>query len=129
MRATTAGGPATRVLAMVLSCEPAPAPAETWHLYTPKTMFKNQMRRKSLLCMHYLLLQLLLLWMPAPAHAQWTVPRRPKGKTIVVKKEAIYKPDPHLPDEVKRRYLGKMVSGSYKICIGTNADPSPHFQG
>jgi protein TonB len=48
-------------------------------------------------------------------------PAKPKiVPAILIKKDALYKPDPHLPDVVKAQRRGSTVTGSYKLCIAQN---------
>jgi protein TonB len=55
---------------------------------------------------------------PAPAAPPPPPPPKPKiVPAILIKKDALYKPDPHLPDVVKAQRRGSMVTGSYKLCI------------
>lgn len=58
----------------------------------------------------------------APPPVQKEEPKPPPKPKIVpailIKKDALYKPDPHLPDVVKAQRRGSTVTGSYKLCIG-----------
>lgn len=58
----------------------------------------------------------------SPPLAQGIVP------AMLIHKQALHRPDPHLPDEVKALYRGGVVKGSYKICLKedgliSSADP------
>jgi hypothetical protein len=55
-------------------------------------------------------------------------PARPTPKPVpasLIRKDKIsVSDDPHLPDVVKARYLCAVVTGSYKLCIGTSGEMS-----
>lgn len=39
---------------------------------------------------------------------------------ILIRKKPIHTPAPHLPDELKARYLNDLVLGAFKLCLGTD---------
>lgn len=43
---------------------------------------------------------------------------------IMIRKQALSVPDPHLPDPVKTRYRGRVLTSTFKICLGLDGTVS-----
>lgn len=60
---------------------------------------------------------------PGQADTPTAAAGSPKAKvvpSILIKKDKLAGADPHLPDLVKARFLGQVVTGSYKVCMTTD---------
>ena len=51
-------------------------------------------------------------------------PSKSSAPPILVKKELLYNPLPHLPDSLKAQYVDDLVRGAFKICIGLDGSVS-----
>ena len=55
------------------------------------------------------------------AAAPAVLPTKPKVvPAILIQRERLAGHDPHLPNDVKALYAGRIVTGSYNVCIGQN---------